>query len=130
MIRLEFGSTGAFEISWFHGLSAGNICLPCRLAPEPRSGWADALPTFRGLVTGVGEASDTDAANTSCLCKFTDACALNKMRNAKPRKKVKETLVVISEDQRDFPMDRRFAGTRIRRLMGTSAPASGGGSVN
>src|SRR2546421_4248520 len=122
MIRSEFGSTGSFEISWFHGLSAGKICLPCRLAPGPRSGCADALPTVRGLVTGVGEASGNVAAtNMSCSCTFTDACALNKMRNANPRKRMKKTLMVINGDQRDdLPAERRFAGTRIRRLMGTS----------
>src|SRR5262245_42639524 len=55
--RAESGSTGAFEMSWFHGLSGGNICLPCRLALGPRlgagPGGVDA-ETVRGRVTGVG----------------------------------------------------------------------------
>src|SRR5205814_9729230 len=50
----EFGSTGKFEMSWFHGLSGGKSCLPCRLAPGPRSGERPALDIVRGLVTGVG----------------------------------------------------------------------------
>jgi hypothetical protein len=34
----EFGSTGAVSILWFHGLFAGKIRLPWRLALLPRSG--------------------------------------------------------------------------------------------
>src|SRR5437868_13032523 len=54
MIRVEFGSSGAFEMSWFQGLSGGKSCLPCRLAPGPRSGWRALVETMRGRVTGVG----------------------------------------------------------------------------
>src|SRR5438445_90445 len=31
----EFGSTGAVEMSWFQGLSAGNTCWPSMNAPPP-----------------------------------------------------------------------------------------------
>jgi hypothetical protein len=36
MSALEFGSTAAFDIFWFHALSAGNGRKPFKLAPCPR----------------------------------------------------------------------------------------------
>jgi hypothetical protein len=46
----EFGSIGAFEISWFQGLSGGNTCWPSMKAPPP------AVPTggAGGLDAGGG----------------------------------------------------------------------------
>src|SRR5438552_15469918 len=35
MRAAEFGSTGAVEMSWFQGLSAGNTCWPSMNAPPP-----------------------------------------------------------------------------------------------
>jgi hypothetical protein len=35
IIALEFESTGALEMSWFHALSAGKGTKPFRLAPTP-----------------------------------------------------------------------------------------------
>jgi hypothetical protein len=52
-------------MSWFQGLSAGKICLPCKLAPGPRSGsCAGVALTIRGrVVIGVGEISTEGLRN-------------------------------------------------------------------
>src|SRR6266852_2389427 len=55
----EFGLTGRFEMSWFHGLSGGKSCLPWRLAPGPRSGtWPELVVTVRGRVGACTDACD------------------------------------------------------------------------
>src|SRR5262249_53727406 len=45
----ELGSTGAVEISWFQGLSAGNGRRPARLAPGPRPLWVVPPPEGGGV---------------------------------------------------------------------------------
>src|SRR5882672_5572446 len=65
----EFGSTGRFEMSWFHGLSGGKSCLPWRLAPGPRSGTRPELVvTVRGRV-GVCTAGDAPRLLLSVVIK-------------------------------------------------------------
>ena len=99
-IRLaEFESSGAFEMSWFHGLSGGKSCLPCRLAPGPRAGACAPIEvTVRGRVAaGVGFRLQLNVASRACAARLlsllpdtsTKAIRESDPTNVKTRKRIR-----------------------------------------
>jgi len=102
MIALEFGSTGAFDISVFHGLVGTKGRKPLRLAPTPRLITVHARFESRPLRTvsrgGLCRREGTAAPAAAWVCA-SEAIAPSKIR---PQSRA-EILGVI-EDIRCLPI--------------------------
>src|SRR5207302_5532062 len=73
-IRLsELASTGEAEISLFQGLCSEKTCLPCKLAPTPRSGTAGAFPLAGGSALNVYAVIATATSNVQNIVSLSIA---------------------------------------------------------